>query len=165
MTCFLFEVKKMRAEISVPDHYCIASETVWSLSYDLFFVLSLTPLHARESDPSRKTQRKISFKMSVLRPSETASGSIFTCADGRAGRGGGYRVYVLKTQTALFSFCLLINRQVVVLPSEYKNTHTIHPFRCAKKNRQKGEGGGNCVYVLETQTAMFSLCVCLLIDK
>ena len=35
MTCFVFEVKKMRAEISVPDHYCIASETVWSSSYDL----------------------------------------------------------------------------------------------------------------------------------
>ena len=72
MTCFVFEVKKMRAEISVPDHYCIASETVWSLSYDLFFVLSLTPLHARNPDPSRKTQHKVSYKMSVLRFSETA---------------------------------------------------------------------------------------------
>ena len=41
MTCFVFEVKKMRAEISVPDHYCIAPETVWSSSYDLFCVLSL----------------------------------------------------------------------------------------------------------------------------
>ena len=71
MTCFVFEVKKMRAEISVPDHYCIASETVWSLSYDLFFVLSLTALHVRDLDPSRKTERKMSFKMSVLTPSET----------------------------------------------------------------------------------------------
>ena len=71
MTCFVVEVKKMRAEISVPDQYCIAPETVWSLSYDLFFVLSSTALHARDLDPSRKTQRKISFKMSVLRRSET----------------------------------------------------------------------------------------------
>ena len=75
MTYFVFEVKKMRAEISVADHYCIASETVWSLSYDLFFVLPSTALHARDLDPSRKTQRKISFKMSVLRPSETVWGS------------------------------------------------------------------------------------------
>ena len=38
MACFVFEVKKMRAEISVSDHYCIASEMVWSSSYDLFCV-------------------------------------------------------------------------------------------------------------------------------
>ena len=38
---------------------------------NLFFVWSLTALHARDLDPSRKTQRKISFKMSVLRRSET----------------------------------------------------------------------------------------------
>ena len=38
MTCFVFEAKRMRAEISVPDHYGIASETVWSSSNDLFSV-------------------------------------------------------------------------------------------------------------------------------
>ena len=74
MTCFVFEVKKMRAEISAPDHYCIASETVWGWSYDLFCVLSLTAFHARDPDPSRKTQRKTSLKMSVLRPCETVCG-------------------------------------------------------------------------------------------
>ena len=41
MTCFVFEVKKMRAEISVPDHYFVASETVWSSNYELFCVCGL----------------------------------------------------------------------------------------------------------------------------
>ena len=62
MTCFVVEVKKMRAEISVPDQYCIAPETVWSLSYDLFFVLSSTALHARDLDPSRKRSAKFPLK-------------------------------------------------------------------------------------------------------
>ena len=86
MTCFVFEVKKMRAEISVPDQYCIAPETVWSLSYDLFFVWSSTALHARDLDPSRKTQRKISFKMSVLRPSKTVWGSSYVRASQQQGQ-------------------------------------------------------------------------------
>ena len=38
MTCFVFEVKKMRAEISDPDLCLKVSETVWSSSYDLFCV-------------------------------------------------------------------------------------------------------------------------------
>ena len=39
MTCFVFEVKNLRDKISGPDHYFIASETVWSSSYELFCVL------------------------------------------------------------------------------------------------------------------------------
>ena len=91
MICFVFAVKKMRAEISIPDHSCIASETVWSLSYDLFFVLSLIALHARALDPSRKTQPKISFKMSVLRHSETVWGSSYE----------GFPVYILLLTSSL----------------------------------------------------------------
>ena len=81
----------MRAEISVPDHYCIASETVWSLSYNLFFVLSLTAFHAKDLDPFRKTQRKISFKMSVLRHSETVLGTSYD----------GFSVYILFLLSSL----------------------------------------------------------------
>ena len=38
MTGFVFEVKKMRAEISVTELCLKASETVWTSSYDLFCV-------------------------------------------------------------------------------------------------------------------------------
>ena len=53
MTCFVFEVKKMRAEISVPDHYFIASETVWSFSYDVMtsFVFDVKKMRAAISVP------------------------------------------------------------------------------------------------------------------
>ena len=56
MTCFVFDVKKMRAEISVPDHYCIASETVWSSSYDLFCVLSLITKELRSKSDEIETK-------------------------------------------------------------------------------------------------------------
>ena len=66
MTCFVFEVKKMRAEISDPEPYSTASEMVWSSSYDLFCVRGL-----------KKMRAEIPFKMSAGLPSETAWSSSY----------------------------------------------------------------------------------------
>ena len=46
-----------------------------------------------------------------------------------------------------------------MLPSEYKHTHTIHPLRCAKKNKEKGERGGLCVCIKDTDSSLVSLCL------
>ena len=86
-----------------------------------------------------------------------SDGSTTTCLfinRHRKKREGGFCVYVLETQTALFSFCVCL----LIDKSSYSplqtNTHRIHPLRCAKKNREKGEGG-YCVYVLETGQLSF----------
>ena len=67
--CFVFEVKKMRAEISVPEHCYKAAATVRSSSYDLAYVWGKedAPLRGPSASPSTMVARFLEWFSHLLR--------------------------------------------------------------------------------------------------